>query len=144
MLRGQAKHLQVALPIAVAAALFAWDATAQTSSPEVVARAANETKLSQKAGPPHDPNMLGIVTDFRNDTEMAAANEVAALITAGQETGPHGEEVLRVTPMASSGGFQNIRDVLTLPDADMAIVPVPLLDRAVAALRSDHLRERIV
>jgi hypothetical protein len=91
MLRGQAKPLQVALPIAVAAALFTWDATAQTSSPEVVARAANETKLSEKAGPPHDPNMLGIVTDFRNDTEMAAANEVAALITAGQETGPHGE-----------------------------------------------------
>ncbi len=144
MLRGQAKRLQVALPIAVAAALFTWDATAQTSSPEVVARAANETKLSEKAGPPHDPNMLGIVTDFRNDTEMAAANEVAALITAGQETGPHGEEVLRVTLMAGSGGFQNIRDVLTLPDADMAIVPVPLLDRAVAALGSDHLRERIV
>jgi uncharacterized protein len=141
MLRGQAS-LPFALLIATAAALFIWDATAQTSSPEAAARAA--TKLSEKARPPHDSSTLGIVADFSNDTEMAAANEVAALITAGQETGPHGEEVLRVTPMAGRGGFQNIRDVLTLPDADMAIVPVPLLDRAVAALGLDHLRERIV
>jgi hypothetical protein len=37
---------------------------------------------------------------------------------------------LRVAPMVGDGGLQNIRDVLTLAEADMSIVPVALLDRA--------------
>jgi hypothetical protein len=143
-LRTGKSTFRVAIIIAISVAVRILDATAQTGASETLTPPANEIKSLKKAGPPHVSSKLGIVADFRNYTQMVAANEVAALIATGQETGPHSEAALRVVPMVGSGGFQNIRDVLTLADADMSIVPVPLLDRAVVALGSDDLRERIV
>jgi uncharacterized protein len=109
---------------------------------KVVANPSNETNSHKKAKPARDSNTLGIVTG--NDTEFAAAEDVVTLISTGQETGPHGEVVLGVVPILGGGGVQNIRDVLTLADADMSIVPVPLLDRATATLGLEALRRHIV
>jgi hypothetical protein len=116
--------------------------TVRTSGLGMVANASNETNSLKKAKPARDSNMLGIVTG--DDTEFAAAEDVVTLISTGQETGPHGEVVLGVAPILGSGGFQNIRDVLTLADVDMSIVPVPLLDRATATLGPDVLRRHII
>jgi len=119
-------------------------AKAQTDALERVTNATNEASQLKKAGPPHDPNTLGIVTGDRNDTAFTAANEIAALIATGQETGPHGEMALRVAPMVGDGGLPNVRDVLTLADADMSIVPGALLNRARAVPGLDAVRTRIV
>jgi hypothetical protein len=51
---------------------------------------------------------------------------------------------LRVAPVVGDGGLQNIRDVLTLADADMSIVPVPLLNWAPDAPGLDDVRKQIV
>jgi hypothetical protein len=118
--------------------------TAQLSGREMVANPINEANSLKKAKPVHDANTLGIVTPDGDDTEFAVAEDVAALIATGQETGPHGEVVLGVVPILGDGGVQNIRDVLTLADADMSIVPVPLLDRATVTLGLEALRRHIV
>jgi uncharacterized protein len=144
MLHGPVKRLSVVLLIAIAVAGLVLNPAAQASALEAVARAANETKIPKKAGSPHDPSTLRIVTDSQDHTELIATVDVATLIGTGQETGPHSEEVLRIRPMAGRGGLQQILDVLTLPDADMTIVPVPLLDRAPAALGLSDLRKSIV
>jgi uncharacterized protein len=115
-------------------------ATAQTSATDRVTNATNETRPLKKAGPPHDQNTTGLVT---GETEFATANEIATLIATGQETGPHGEVALRVAPMVGDDGLQNIRDVLTLADADMSIVPVALLNRA-PVLGLGDVRKEIV
>jgi TRAP-type uncharacterized transport system substrate-binding protein len=83
------------------------------------------------------------VTGDPNGTEFATANEIATLIATGQETGPHGEMALRVAPMVGDGGLQNIRDVLTLAEADMTIVPVALLNRA-PVLGPGDVRKQII
>ncbi len=136
--------LSVVLLVAACVAQLIPGAKAQTNALERVTNATNEASQLKKAGPPHDPNTLGIVTDVRNDTEFTAANEIAALIATGQETGPHGEMALRVAPVVGDGGFQNIRDVLTLADGDMSIVPVAMLNRARAVPGLDDVRTRIV
>jgi len=119
-------------------------ATAQTSAPERVTNATIETRPLKKAGPPHDQNSMGLVTGDPNGTEFATANEIAVLIARDQESGPHGEVALRVAPMPGDSGLQNIRDVLTLPEADMSIVPVALLNRARAVPGLGDLPKQIV
>ncbi|MGH6839004.1 MAG: TAXI family TRAP transporter solute-binding subunit [Methylocella sp.] len=137
--------LSIVLLAAACMAQLIPGAKAQTDALERVTNATNETSQLKKAGPPHDPTTLGIVTGDRNDTEFTAADEIAQLIATGQESGPHGEMALRVAPMVGDGGgLQNIRDVLTLADADMSIVPVAMLNRAPAALGLDDLRMHIV
>jgi len=136
--------LPVVLLVAACMAQLIPGAKAQTDALERVTNATNEAGQPKKAGPPHDPTTLGIVTGDRNDTEFTAADEIAQLIATGQESGPHGEMALRVAPVVGDGGLQNIRDVLTDPDADMSIVPVAMLYRARAALGLDKVRERIV
>jgi TRAP-type uncharacterized transport system substrate-binding protein len=135
--------LSVVLLMAACMAQLILGATAQTSALDMVTNAINETSPLKKAGSPHDKNTTGIVTGDPNGTEFAAADEIAALIAIGQETGPHGEVALRVAPMVGDGGLQNIRDVLTLAEADMSIVPVALLYRARAALGLDTVRKQI-
>jgi TRAP-type uncharacterized transport system substrate-binding protein len=135
--------LSVVLLVAACIAQLIPGATAQTSAPERVTNAANETRPLKKAGPPHDQNTAGLVTGDPNGAEFATANEIATLIATGQETGPHGEVVLRVAPMVGDGGLQNIRDVLTLAEADMTIVPVALLNRA-PVLGLGDVRKQIV
>jgi uncharacterized protein len=136
--------LPVVLLVAACMAQLIASATAQTNALERVTNAAHETSPLIKLTPPHDSNTLGIVTGDRSETGFAVTDEVATLIAVGQETGPHGEVALRVAPMVGEGGLQNIRDVLTLPQADMSIVPVALLNRAPAALGLDDLRKQIV
>jgi uncharacterized protein len=136
--------LSIVLLMAACMAQLILGATAQTSALEGVTNAINETSPLKKARSPHDQNTTGIVTGDPNGTEFAAADEIATLIATGQETGPHGEVALRVAPMVGDGGLQNIRDVLTLAEADMSIVPVAMLYRARAALSLDNVREQIV
>jgi uncharacterized protein len=136
--------LSFVLLVAACVAQLIPGAKAQTNALERVTNATNEASQLKKAGPPHDPNTLGIVTDVRNDTEFTAAHDIAALIATGQETGPHGEMALRVAPMVGDGGLSNIRDVLTLADADMSIVPEALLNRARVVPGLDDVRTRIV
>ena len=135
--------LSAVLLMAVCMAQLIPGATAQTSPRERGANATNETRPLKKAGSPHDRYTTGIVTGDPRGTEFAAASEIATLITAGQETGPHGELAVGVTPMVGDGGLQNIRDVLTLPEADMSIVPAALLNRA-PALGLGDVRKLIV
>jgi uncharacterized protein len=84
------------------------------------------------------------VTGDQNGTAFAAAYEIVTLIARHQVTGPHGEVALRVAPMVRDGGLQNIRDVLTLAEVDMSIVPVALLNRASVVLGLGDLRKQIV
>ncbi len=79
----------------------------------------------------------------RTELSSPRPTEIATLIATGQETGPHGELALGVTPMVGDGGLQNIRDVLTLAEADMSIVPVALLNRA-PVLGLGDVRKQIV
>jgi uncharacterized protein len=135
--------LSVVLLMAACMAQLIPAATAQTSAPKRVTNATHETSPLKKAGSPHDRYTTGIVTGDPHGTAFAAASEIAALITAGQETGPNGEVALGVTPMVGDGGLQNIRDVLTLAEADMSIVPAALLNRA-PALGLGDVRRAIV
>jgi uncharacterized protein len=136
--------LQVVVLMSACMAQLIPGATAQTNAPESVTNTTNEVSLLKKAGPPHDPYTTGIVTGDPNGTEFAAASEIATLIAAHQVTGPHGEVALRVTPMVSNGGLLSIRDLLTVAEADMSIVPVALLNRAGAMLGLDDVHEQIV
>jgi uncharacterized protein len=133
----------VVLLMAACMAQLIPSATAQTSPLKRGTNATNETSPLKKAGPLHDPYTTGIVTSDPKGTEFAPASEIAALIATGQETGPHGEVALRVAPMVGDGGLQNIRDVLTLAEADMSIVPAALLNRA-PALGMGDVRKPIV
>jgi len=134
----------VVLLMAACLAQLILDAKAQTSAPEMVTNATNETSPLKKAGSPLDRYSTGIVTGDSTETEFAAADEIATLIAKHQVTGPHGEVALRVAPMVGDGGFQNIRDVLTLAEADMSIVPVALLNRARAVPSLGDVRKQIV
>jgi len=72
---------------------------------------------------------VGILTGAPQSTESAIAQDIATLLAADQESGPHGEVALRVLPMIGNGGTRNLLDVLTLPGADVAIVPIVLANR---------------
>ena len=78
----------------------------------------------------------GIVAGEPQSTEVAIAREIAAALARG------GDTALQVVPMPGDGGMQAITDVLTLPDADMAIVPVSLADRFRDATRSVDIRNK--
>jgi uncharacterized protein len=129
------------LLVAACTAQLIPDAKAQTSAPERAASTTNETSPLKKARSPDNQNTVGIVEG--DSTEFSAASEIATLIATGQETGPHGEMALRVAPLVGDGGLQNIRDVLTLADADMSIVPEALLNQAHAVPGLDEVRTQI-
>jgi TRAP-type uncharacterized transport system substrate-binding protein len=74
-----------------------------------------------------EQNTLGLVAGAPGLTETLLAFQLANLVTEGQEAGPNGERALRIVPIAGNGGSQNVRDLLTLPGADMAIVPMNTL-----------------
>jgi TRAP-type uncharacterized transport system substrate-binding protein len=136
--------LPAVLLVAACVAQLIPGAAAQTSALKSDTNATNGTSPLKKAGPPHDEYTVGIVTGGPNGTEFAAADEIATLIAKHQVTGPHGEVALRVAPMVGDDGLQNIRDVVTWPEADMSIVPEALLNRASAALGLGDVRTQIV
>jgi len=86
----------------------------------------------------------GLVAGPPHSTDFAIAQEIAAVLASGQETGPHGEMALRVLPMLGNGGTRNILDTLTLAGADMAIAPVVLVDRLRNAKTFGKIRDKLV
>jgi TRAP-type uncharacterized transport system substrate-binding protein len=91
-----------------------------------------------------NPNTVGIVTGRANGTDFAIAHEISTVLTTGQETGPRGEVALRILLMVGKGGIQNVRDVLTLPGADIGIAPKILLDRLRASKELGDISKSLV
>jgi TRAP transporter TAXI family solute receptor len=91
-----------------------------------------------------NPNTVGIVTGGPNGTDFTIAHEISTVLATGQETGPRGEVALRILPMVGKGGIQNVRDVLTLPGADMGIAPRNLLDRLRASKELGDISKSLV
>lgn len=100
-------------------------------------------RLAQAKRSPN-PNTVGIVTGRPNGTDFAFAHEISTVLATGQETGPRGEVALRILPMVGKGGIQNVRDVLTLPGADMSITPIILLDRLRASKELGDISKSLV
>jgi TRAP-type uncharacterized transport system substrate-binding protein len=100
-------------------------------------------RLAQAKRSPN-PNTVGIVTGRPNGTDFAFAHEISTVLATGQETGPRGEVALRILPMVGKGGIQNVRDVLSLPGADMGITPKILLDRLRASKELGDISKSLV
>jgi TRAP-type uncharacterized transport system substrate-binding protein len=98
----------------------------------------------KEAGLSESRYTVGLVTGAPHSTEFSIAQEIATSVANGQETGPHGEVALRVMPMVGNGGMRNIRDVLSLAGADMAIAPVILADRVRDARTFGDIRDKLV
>jgi uncharacterized protein len=85
-------------------------------------------KLVKQIGlPANHQRTLGIAVDDPHDTNFAIVCEIAAALATGQEMARR-ETDLKVVPTVGRG-VQMIRDVVTLPSTDMAILPVVLADR---------------
>jgi TRAP transporter TAXI family solute receptor len=93
---------------------------------------------------PANYNTVGIVTGPPNGTDFAIAHEIATVLASAQETGPRGEVALRILPMIGKGGIQNVRDVLTLPGADMGITSKILLERLRASKELGDISKSLV
>lgn len=95
----------------------------------VFARAPSTSGALPKKQASENRYTVGFVTGPPYSTEFSMVQDIAGVLAAGQETGPHGEVALRVLPMVGTGGERNIRDILSLAGADLAIAPVVLVDR---------------
>jgi TRAP transporter TAXI family solute receptor len=100
-------------------------------------------RLAQAKRSPN-PNTVGIVTGRPNGTDFTIAQEISMVLATGQETGPRGEIALRILPMVGKGGIQNVRDVLSLPGADLGIAPKVLLDRLRASKELGDISKSLV
>jgi uncharacterized protein len=89
-------------------------------------------------------NTVGIVTGGPDGTDFAIAHEISTVLATGQETGPRGEVALRILPMIGKGGIQNVRDVQTLPGADMTITSTLLLNRLRASKELGDISKSLV
>src|SRR5215210_2650699 len=96
-------------------------------SPRVDAAASKAITATTKKDSAHDLYTVGLAAGDPSETEFAIAVDIAAAITAGQESGPRGEG-FRVRPVATNGGIDNVRDLLSVHGVDLAIVPMNLLD----------------
>jgi len=90
-----------------------------------------------------DKDTVGIVAESTGETEFLAADEMAAAVSSAMETGPNGEVALRVLAVPGAGGLQTVRDVLSRPNLDFGIAPVPVLEAAAATDGMANLRQRI-
>jgi TRAP-type uncharacterized transport system substrate-binding protein len=100
-------------------------------------------RLAQAKRSPNT-NTVGIMTGRPTETDFAIAQEISTVLATGQETGPKGEMALRILPMVGKGGIQNVRDVLTLPGADMGIAPKLLLNRLRASKELGDISKSLV
>jgi uncharacterized protein len=121
---------------------------AGTNAPEVATQmqpypTQTMPRLAQVKRSPNS-NTVGIVTGRPYGTDFAFAHEISTVLATGQETGPRGEVALRILPMIGKGGIQNVRDVLTLPGADMSITPIILLDRLRASKELGDISKSLV
>jgi TRAP-type uncharacterized transport system substrate-binding protein len=87
---------------------------------------------------------VGLVTGPAYSTEFSMMQDIATVLSQGQETGPHGEMALQVLPMVGTGGERNILDVLTLANADLAIAPVVLANRLRDAKTFGDIHRKLV
>lgn len=90
-----------------------------------------------------EKDTVGIVGEGTGETEFLAADQMANAVASAMEKGPNGEVALRVLAIPGKGGLQNIRDVLTRPNMDFGIAPVPVLDAAAGMDGFGNLRKRI-
>jgi TRAP-type uncharacterized transport system substrate-binding protein len=102
------------------------------------------TPVIKQAAPARDPNTIGIVGGGPEEGTLRFVNEIAKVIASGQETGPNGELALRVLPFVGRGGVHDVRDVLSLPGADMAITQELLLTRLQESKELGDLKSRLV
>jgi uncharacterized protein len=86
---------------------------------------------------------VGIVAGIPQSTEFTIAYEIGDSLATGGNTAPRGQTALRILPMVGDGGIRAITNVLTLASADMAIVPVSLVDRF-RDKRSDDIQNKLV
>jgi uncharacterized protein len=86
---------------------------------------------------------VGIVTGSPQSTEFTIAYEIADSLATGHNIGTP-EGTLRIQPMVGDSGIQTITDLLTLPYADMAIVPVSMVDRFRNARQSNDIQPKLV
>ena len=103
-----------------------------------------ESAPTKQTGVGENRTTAGIVAGDPRSTEFAIAREIATALARGRRMGSGDETALRVVPMVGDGGIQAITDVLTLPDADMAIVPVSVVDRFRDATRSVDIRNKLI
>jgi uncharacterized protein len=103
-----------------------------------------ESAPTKQTGAGENRTTVGIVAGDPRSTEFAIAREIAAALARGRSMGSGGDTALQVVPVAGDGGIQAITDVLTLPNADMTIVPVSLVDRFRDATRSVDIRNKLI
>jgi hypothetical protein len=87
--------------------------------------------------------MVGIVAGPEAST-LPFINEIATVLSRGQETGPSGELALRVLPIVGRGGIHDLRDVLSLPGVDMGIISEHLLERVKESHEFGDLSSKLV
>jgi TRAP-type uncharacterized transport system substrate-binding protein len=99
---------------------------------------------TKRGNRPAEQNTVGLVTGDPLESDFALAQEIATVLSTGQESGPNGEVALRILPMVGKGGYQNIRDLLTLPQADLTILPAALLSSSSDSVTKHAVRSKLV
>ena len=100
----------------------------------------NHQTSDTSSGPEHSRTCRG----SPEEGALPFANEIARVLAAGQETGPNGELALRVLPIVGRGGLHDIRDVLSLPGADLAITQEHMLARLQETKELGDLKTKLV
>jgi uncharacterized protein len=113
-------------------------------SPLALAQTPPSAPLIKQAAPTRDVNTVGIVAGGAEASALPFINEIATVLSRGQETGPSGELALRVLPIVGRGGIHDLRDVLSLPGVDMGIIPEHLLARVKESQELGDLSSKLV
>jgi TRAP-type uncharacterized transport system substrate-binding protein len=113
-------------------------------SPPALAQTAPSAPLIKPAAPARDVNTVGIVAGGAEVSALPFINDIATVMSRGQETGPSGELALRVLPIVGRGGLHDLRDVLSLPGVDMGIIPEHLLARVKESQELGDLSSKLV
>jgi TRAP-type uncharacterized transport system substrate-binding protein len=116
----------------------------ELSPSRAIAQTPPSAPLVKQAAPARDPNTIGFVAGSSEEGALRFVNEIARVIAGGQETGPNGELALRVLPFVGRGGVHDVRDVLSLPGADMAITQENILARLQESGELGDLKSRLV
>lgn len=120
----------VGLAALYAAPVFAETVTHSWSvvqTAETASSGRSDQSASNRKSTTADAYTVGIAASSPNEVEFTIVSDIAAVLTTGYETGPHGES-FRVLPVVNTGGLQGIRDVVSWRGVDLAIIPVDLLD----------------
>jgi uncharacterized protein len=113
---------------AVLAALLAALLMVSLFAAEAAAKAPAKPRSTDPSPLVHEAtkaNTLGLVAA---GTGITIANDIASVLSYGQETGPSGEE-LRIVAISGRGGEQNVRDLLFVRGVDLAIASTNQLER---------------